>query len=147
MKPFLIAEVRKRTSLLQNQIFKWSSIAYFGLNRNTVWTCRPLYTNRSLQNQRWKMSEIYLFQSKACAAGRQRGGQARTASGGGTLTMKITVGRRQPGRGVEERESTHANIGRFRSSLEEAENSRGHRMGNGLGKVLSENCSGKAYFA
>lgn len=58
---------------------------------------------------------------------------------GGTMTIKITVRRREPGRGVEEHESTRTNTGKFRTFLMEAGNCRGPRLGRGLGKVLSEN--------
>lgn len=58
---------------------------------------------------------------------------------GGTLTIKITAGRREPSRGAKEHESTRTNTGKFRKFLVAAGNCRGHRLGRGLGKVLSEN--------
>lgn len=81
-----------------------------------------------------------MFQPKIHATGRWRGEKAYIVSSGSTLMKKITVERREPGRGVEECKPTCAKTERLRKSLTEAENSRGHSLGRVLGKVLSENC-------
>lgn len=130
-KSFLTAEAKKRTGVLQEGIFKCSLVAHLGLKRNTVCTCRPLCGKRLLQNQCWRMSDISLLQPKACDTGRQRGGQAHTTSGGGTLTIKIIVGRTQPGRRVKEHKSTHTNTGRFRKFSCRSREQKRHKLGRG----------------